>query len=417
MHIRKIIITLCFLLLLPQLSSAMIKDEYLGDVGVSVEGNERSKPQLIESLVRKCLEKSEFKSWDAVDAGSLKQCITNSRLFREVAVEVKQPEIHVLAKDRWTLIPIPNAYSSNGKRSVGVLVFDSNLLGYGKTLGAGGAVSTNGNTVSLFYFDPSVNFSDFTFRISALRSSLEYDAYDHTTIIYGFNKVEEGFRLSPGYKITPSLEILLPLSYADKRYSTLDQFATPADYRAWNTGVTISYTDTDYKLFYNDGLSGQIAWSTQTERSDNGKRISNTTARIEWNVLVFKKHALQLALNAAHQSDATAGDVSMFGRTLGYRGIQPNGLWTREIVTGSVDYQIPLAKMNHGTVTVAPFADYGRYKPFFSGRENNYAAYGIGAYYFINLVNFPGIGLQAGVNDHFMGPFVAFQIGLAIGPR
>jgi len=415
--LRIISITLCFLFLFPQMSQALIINEYLGDVSVSVEGNKRSKPQLIESLVEKCLEKRGFKKWDAVDTESLRQCIANSRLFSEVAVEVKPPEIRVSIKERWTLIPVPMAYATNGKRSVGVFVFDSNLLGYGKTVGVGGAVSTEGDTVSLFYLDPSVNFSDYTLRISAVGSSTEFDAYDQTTIIYGYNKREESFSFSPGYKITPSLEMSLSLNYADRHYSQLDQYTVPEDYWAWSAGARITYTDTDYKLFYNDGLSGQIAWTDQMQRSGNGRRISNTTARIEWDVLVFDKHALQFVLNAANQSDATAGDVSMFGRTRGYRGIQPNGLWTREIVAGSVDYQIPVAKMKHGTVTVAPFADYGVYKPFFPGTGSNYAAYGIGAYYFINIINLPGIGLQAGVNEHFMGAFVAFQIGMAFGPR
>ncbi len=414
---KKISLTLWFLVFLPQMTQGAVKNAYLGDVGVSVEGNTRSKPQLIESLVAKCLEKGGFKSWDTVDAPSVRQCITNSRLFSEVAVEVKQPEIHVLLKDRWTLIPIPNAYSSDGKQSIGVFVFDSNFLGYGKTVGVGGALSTEGNTVSLFYSDPSVNFSDYTFRIWAVRSSSEFDAYDHTAILYGFNKVEEGFFLSPGYKITPSLEVSLSLNYTNKRYSTLDQFAVPEDYRAWGAGAKISYTDSDYKLFYNDGLSGQIAWSGQMERSDSGRRVSTAAAKVEWDILVFDKHALQLALNAARQSDAAAGDVSMFGRTRGFRGIQPNGLWTRAIVAGSADYQIPLAKMKHGTVTVAPFADYGAYQPFFPGTGSNYAAYGLGAYYFINTINLPGIGLLAGVNEKFMGNFVAIQIGLAFGSR
>jgi len=262
-----------------------------------------------------------------------------------------------------------------------------------------------------------VNFSDYTFRISGVRSSSEFDAYDKTTIIYGYNKIEEEFSISPGYKITPWVQISLSLNFADKNYSALDQFAVPEDYRAWSAGAKIIYTDADYKLFYSDGLSGQLAWIGQMQRSDNSKRISTATARVERDILVFDKHALQLTLNATQQSDATAGDVSMFGRTRGYRGIQPNGLWTNEIVAGSVDYQVPLARRQHGTFTVAPFVDYGIYKPFYPGMGNNYVAYGIGAYYFINLLNIPGIGLQAGVNDRFMGAFVAFQIGMAFGPR
>jgi hypothetical protein len=77
-----------------------------------------------------------------------------------------------------------------------------------------------------------------------------------------------------------------------------------------------------------------------------------------------------------------------------------------------VDYQIPIAKWDHGVVTVAPFADYGIYRAFFEGTGNNYLSHGIGAYYFINLINLPGIGLTAGVNEDFMGTFVAFQIGM-----
>jgi len=415
--LRIILFTLCFFFMSPQLSHAMIKNEYLGNVSVSVDGNKRSKPQLIESLVEKCLEKNEVKGWDALDAASLKQCIMNSRLFREVAVEVKQPEIRVQIQERWTLIPLPMAYATNGKRSVGVFVFDSNFLGYGKTVGVGGAVSTEGNSASFYYSDPAVNFSDYTFRMSAARSATEVDAYDRTTIIYGYNRTEDRFSLSPGYKITPSLELSLSLNYADKHFTTLDQFSAPGDYWAWSAGARLSYMDSDYKLFYNDGLSGQIAWTDQMQRSDSGTRISTTTARIEWDVLVFGKHALQFGVNATFQSEAAAGDISTFGRTRGYRGIQPNGLWTSEIVAGSVDYQIPVAKLDHGTITVAPFADYGMYKPFFPGTGSNYAAYGIGAYYFINLVNLPGIGLQAGVNEHFMGAFVSFQIGMAFGPR
>ncbi len=417
MLFQKIFITICFLLLVPQMSSALIRNEYLGEVMVSVEGNTRSKPQLIESLVMRCLEEGSFKSWDAVDAAALEQCIKNSRLFYEVGVEVKHPEINVRIKDRWTLIPLPMAYASNGKRSAGVFVFDSNFLGYGKTVGAGGSVSTEGYTFSLFYSDPSVNFSDYTLRISAMRSSAEYDAYEKDTIIYGFNKVEEGFLLSPGYKITPSLALSLSLNYLIKNYSTLDEFIAPEDYSGWSAGAGVSYTNSDYKLFYNDGLSGKIAWLNQIQRSDGGRKISQTTARFEWDALVFGKHALQVGLNAGTQSDPGAGDVSMFGRGRGYRGIQPNGLWTRRIVSVSADYQIPVAHRVHGIVTVAPFANYGIYKPFFPENSGNYSAYGIGAYYFIKKINFPAIGLVAGVNEHFMGAFVALQVGMAFGSQ
>ena len=72
-----------------------------------------------------------------------------------------------------------------------------------------------------------------------------------------------------------------------------------------------------------------------------------------------------------------------------------------------------MAKTGQGTFTVAPFVDYGDYKPFVEGSGSNYAAYGIGAYYFVNLINLPGIGLVLGRNEQFMDNFVTFQIGMA----
>ena len=410
---KKISIAIYCLLLLPQMSYAMINNEYLGDVSVSVEGNTRSKPQLIESLVAKCLEKEGVKSWDTVDVMSLKQCIINSRLFREVAVEVKKPEIHVLLKDRWTLIPIPNVYASNGKRSTGVFVYDSNFLGYGKLLGVGGAISTEGNTYSLFYFDSSVNYSDYTFSIMANRSNTEVDAYQSSNIIYGYEKKETGLFISPGYNITQSLGISLSLGYGDKRYSQIDSFPVPGDYNATNIGARLSYRNSDYKLFYNDGWSASFQWSRQVHRSDDKDSVTNTTAKWEGDFVVFEEQVLQLGLNLGLQSDnGNAADVSMYGRGKGFRGIEPNGLWTRKIAAASVDYQIPVAKTGHGTFTIAPFIDYGTYQPFFTGTGSNYASYGIGAYYYINLINLPGVGLVFGRNDEFMGSFAALQIGM-----
>jgi hypothetical protein len=134
---------------------------------------------------------------------------------------------------------------------------------------------------------------------------------------------------------------------------------------------------------------------------------------MQWDITLFELHALQLGVHGGLQTDnGNRGDVTMYGRAKGYRGIEPNGLWTRRIVAVSVDYQIPVAKTGHGTFTVAPFVDHGEYQPFVQGSGSNYTAYGIGAYYFVNLINLPGIGLVLGKNDEFMGSFVTFQIGM-----
>jgi len=148
------------------------------------------------------------------------------------------------------------------------------------------------------------------------------------------------------------------------------------------------------------------------DRSDRAARFFSATGRVEWDKAVFSGHALQLGLRGAYQSRTTLGDVPSYGLGKGYRGIQPGGLWTGRIVAASADYQVPLARWRHGTVTVAPFVDYGIYDSFFPANGGNYMAYGIGTYYFLNFINLPGLGLTAGINEKFMGPFVSFQFGM-----
>jgi len=412
-HMLLLIATIA-LLIAPQESYAVISNQYLGDVSVSLEGAKRTQPRYVESLVRYCLEKMDYRTWDSIDQASLGQCIKNTKLFESVDVVVTKPEIKVTVSDRWTLIPIPSAYASNGKRSVGAFLMDSNFLGIGKTVGVGGSVSTEGNTFSLIYFDPWVRFTDFTFNAMASRSNAELDAYDRTSTIYAYEKKETGFMLSPGYRITPFITGSVSLNYANKHYTQVESFTYPGDYAYWSVGARLSYSNADYKLFYNDGVSANISWNRQARRTDDLDKVANTSARLEWDQLMFGKHALQIGVQASSQSsDVGIGDVSTYGRTRGYRGIQPSGLWARQMAAGSIDYQIPVAHWGHGTVTVAPFVDYGTYKPFFEGTGKYYTAYGVGAYYFINLINLPGVGFAVGNNDDFMGTFVSFSIGMA----
>jgi hypothetical protein len=99
------------LLIAPRESSAVISNEYLGEVSVSLEGAKRTKPRYVESLIKYCLEKGDYRTWASIDQAALGQCIKNTKVFESVDVAITQPEIKITVSDRWTLIPIPSAYS------------------------------------------------------------------------------------------------------------------------------------------------------------------------------------------------------------------------------------------------------------------------------------------------------------------
>lgn len=391
-----------------------INNAYLGEINVHAVGAKKTKEITIASLVKKCLEKEDYKSWELIDNGRLEQCLYNSRLFESVEVHINKPEIDVTVEEQWSLIPAPVAYSADGKRSFGVYLIDSNFLGYGKTAEVGGTMSTEGNTFTLFYLDPSVCFTDSTIQTAFNQSATERDQYQKNNIVYGYTKKEQSLLFSPGYRIIPTMELSVLLSYANRQYENIDPYTTiPGDYWSYGTGVRLSYTNADYKLYYHDGISANVQWLRQIHRSDESDALTQTTARFEWDILMFDQHALQLVLNTTNLTDnGNVGDVLMFGRTKGYRGINPNGLWTRSINAVSVDYQIPVKKIEHGIFTVAPFMDDGRYKSVNPATGNNYFAYGVGGYLFVDAINLPGvIGIIVGRNEEFVGNFISFQLG------
>ncbi len=397
-----------------QTTSASITNAYLGEIEVHVEGAKRTKDRTVESLIEKCLEKEDYKSWESIDNNVLGQCLSNSRLFESVEVRVNKPTINVTIEDRWTLIPAPFAYSIDQKRSIGAAVIDSNFLGYGKTAGIVGAVSTDGNTYSLFYLDPSINFSNFTIRTSINQSSNDLYLYQENNIVYAYLKKELLVSVSPGYRVTPTLALSALLNYSVQRYEEVSPYTTvPGTYSSYSAGTRISYSNADYKLYYNEGMSARIAWLQQIHRSDESANIAQTTFGFEWDKSLFREHVFQFALNAASLTDnGNAGDVLTFGNARGFRGIEPNGLWTRNITTVSADYQIPVKKLPDGIVTIAPFIDYGIYKPVSPASGNNYTAYGVGGYLFVNAISLPGVvGLLIGRNEEFMGSFIGFQFG------
>lgn len=393
-------------------ASALIKNDSLGEITVTITGAKRTRPRYIESLIEKCLEKGAYKKWEDVSAEALGQCLTNSRIFSKVDVRINKPEITADISERWTLIPIPFFYASDEKRAGGIFLYETNFLGYGKTAGIGGSVSTEGNTFSLMFSDPSVNFTNYTLAVMAYKNQTELNAYTGDDIIDGHKKRELGASLTQGYRVSPALSLSAKLNYAGRKYSQVESYAVPDDYTAVSAGISASYNNADYKLFYNDGFSGNISWISQVHRSGGDNKINQTTARFEWDMPLFRSNALQTGVRGALQSLGASGDVLTYGRGKGFRGIQPGGLWTRKIIAFSVDYQIPVLKTGHGTFTVAPFADYGMYKPFLPDTGSSYASYGVGAYYFINLLNLPGVGVLAGYNEEFMGAFADLQIGM-----
>lgn len=393
---------------------ATVNDKCLGDITVTAKGNKKTKHQYIESLVKNCIAEESPNTWDAIDAGKLKQCVINSRLFANVEVKINEPVIDITLDERWTLIPIPYVHKSDDKETIGGFIYESNLLGYGKGLGVGGFLSTEGNSFFLFYSDPSILFSDWTARVRARKSISELYSYYEDRKLYGTEMEESSFGLSIGHKIRSLYNLSFSSNYTERKYFQLASYQTPDDYSSINVGTRLSYAKSNYKLFYNEGISARAGFEQQVQRSDDSRMSSRLDAGMKWGKNVFRGHALQVGLKGTGSFNGDSRDSIKVGASKGFRGIERSGLWVKNTASVSLDYQIPVLRKKYGIWTIAPFLDYGVYENVHVQPNNDYISYGVGGYLYLNKISFPAIGFITGENNHFMGTFVSLSLGMSM---
>ena len=94
--------------------------------------------------------------------------------------------------------------------------------------------------------------------------------------------------------------------------------------------------------------------------------------------------------------------------------VQDKGLWVQYLAGALLEYHLPLHQGRWGTWAAGPFASYAYYKPAEGSTEEGWqdtAAYGLGLFYYLKRIAFPGVGIVAGRNEDFSGNFVTFQLG------
>jgi hypothetical protein len=411
---KKLLFITIIVALLPLNAYASIWIRNLGDVEVVAEGNRKTKISYLESLVKKCVEMDDTEGWDSLDTAGLGQCILNSRHFASSRASAEEPVIRLRLEERVTLIPIPYFSSDRESTAAGGFLFESNLLGYGKGLWAGGSISTEGDSFMFFYSDPYVFFSDWSMSIGIKRGRNDIYSTFRDTEYSGHELEELDYGLYVGYRFLNHAKVYFTLNLTDRQYSPLGPYTSPADYEFADLGTTLSYKNANYKLYFNKGFQASASYAHQVYRSDGSEKPSRFSAEASWERNTIDTHALQLAVNYQSVFKAGERDTLRLGNKKGFRGISGNGLWARNAAAASIDYHIPFLKRKHGVWTIAPFVDYGMYNPVHSLPEDWFVAYGVGAYMYLNTFAIPGIGIVAGHNDNFMGSFLTVSAGMSM---
>jgi outer membrane protein assembly factor BamA len=383
---------------------------------VKFDGLKRTKPQHLRSLLDECLEEQGVHRLAAVDQAELDQCLMNSELFSAVSSSIDDV-ISVTVKERWTLIPLPYFRSQEDSTSVGAFLMESNFLGRGQLLVLGATFGSLGNSYFFVHRDPSVAGTNWISRLMYIQDQGDIFLYEGDEKAGGYYQKEKTFSIAPGYEFTPSLEGNLILGYTDRDFDDAESFGTvPEPYHFWSAGIGLELDRTDFKFYFREGHKVELEILHQFARSGDGDPAPSWQFRWDWHRTLIGRNVAKLNVESVGIGSDSVVDSFKVGGHKALRGVQDKGLWAQYLAGAVLDYHLPLREGRFGTWAAGPFLSYALYRPPGGLDANGWqdtVAYGVGLFYYLRKIAFPGIGIIVGKNEDFSGNFVSVQIGFS----
>jgi hypothetical protein len=263
--------------------------------------------------------------------------------------------------------------------------------------------------------DPSLFFSNWHYTVSATRQVVELIATEPSGDTDGFKESLGAFNGGIGRRFGHATAMALA-STQRRDLARLDAFAEPPpSRRTVKGGLQLAYDARNYKLYFSEGLYLRATATRDVHRTDDARSALQLEAQASYQLGVLSDHALQLLVTAGSLEGGDRADALRIGGGRSLRGIEARTAWVERYYAGAIDYQIPLAAFDSGTLTTAPFVDAGRIDHR-GGQQSScyFIAPGAGVYFFLKQVAFPGVGLEIGHNAAYMGSFVTVSAGLAL---
>jgi hypothetical protein len=130
---------------------------------VMVQGLTRTKLSVVEPYYSPYI----GKPWGASSREELVQELRGIGLFHSIEIFTEPAgediDIIIALEEKWTLIPLPFAVTTQKGTMGGIIFLESNFLGYNKQIYAGGVISTQGDLQGMVaYTDPKIFGTDFS---------------------------------------------------------------------------------------------------------------------------------------------------------------------------------------------------------------------------------------------------------------
>lgn len=383
---------------------------------IDIQGAEQTKPAHVRFVVKQCIEQQIDKKGDVLDIPLLEKCVLNKKLFSEVKITQSGNSITVTVADRWSLIPIPMISSSEGQSTqYGFFLMETNFLGSGKVLVGGWVGSKDTSQTFLMYKDPEILGTKWNFTINYSNADKENFLFDKEEEVDGQKFKEDNQYVEVGYNFTKQFRFGISYTNTSIQYESLGTYEKLDDLNSQYIGASFRWDESDFKFYFQEGLKVEYYIQKQFYRNDDEDFSTVQNLRLNWQRNGFSDMVLQTKLIAGQVDKGDQRDLMAIGDQPGLRGIQSGGAWVKRYCAAAFDYQIPVKTIEEGTWTIAPFIDVG-YLDYNSSlvKDTTYTSAGIGTYFFLKKISFPGIGVIYGYNNKFQESFYKVTIGFSM---
>lgn len=401
---------------------ARARDEFVkahGDrpiAAIRVEGLRRTR--LV--VVRQWIDCSVGQPLSSCDLPEIRERLYRLAIFSDVGVELNDApagvEIVLRLEDKWTLYPVPMLWYTSDTQIAGLVIAETNLLGYNKGLAVGGVYSNRGWYTLAGYNDPNIAFTNLWGQLHAFLGDrlVENDRPDGS-IEQSFDLARFDFEWALGWTFWDHFSPVWTGAFRRARVGDVhvagDEPATDATVVL--QGVNLLYSDRRYRDFYDEGV--RVSAEVQ-----HGFPLDHSVRPYDDGIFDLK-WAFPAPLDGFVDTNVHGFVGAMpvvfeerLGGLEGSRTLPGSGLVAADrYATLSLAYQVPIFSIAPGTMSALVFGEVGRY----ARNEEagvTYGGPGAGVRFYLKRVAIPAVGADVGYE--LGSRRVAFSIAIGYRP-
>lgn len=380
---------------------------------VVVAGNSHTTEATIRSLCR-------IQQGQKITDDDIRHCrssLHRAGIFQSVEVYRQKAEdkerVVIEVEEKQTLVPIPFAFYSGSTRALGFYLFEANFLGRNKKVFIGGLYSNYGWKVNLGYIAPTIGESNFTGTLFGVLQDYEFEnTTADSSLVQRYESFQGYCKYTAGYRWNRVFTVSVAGRVGRALVKNLDTSvsAKPEEGAMTAQGLQIDYDDRHHTGLFQYGLDLQMYGLYGLSYYGMTGSWYEYAADGAWSLPLFQRHRIEL------YGVAGAGSTPMIfqqriGSGKGFRSLPADTVAADTYISSSLSWEMPLWRLNWGTITGLTFWEQGWYNAEYTAAEYFYGP-GAGIRFYLTRIAIPAMGFNIAFNIPAESLAAAFSIGM-----